>query len=87
MKTIIISLLTLTILQAGELEKIQGIKLHVTKDYVNQYGKIIVGTKGNDIFIIDADVNVKVKGNGGKDKIIVKKPKPKISFPKLPNEK
>ncbi len=70
------------------LEKQKGVLIHVTKEYVKEHGSTIIGTKGDDVFVIDADVkNFSVKGNGGKDKLILKKPAPTIEFPKLPNEK
>ncbi len=73
--------------QETPLEKLKGVKIHVTKEYVKEHGTTIVGTKGDDIFIVDADVKkFDIKGNGGKDKVVIKKPLPEISFPKLPNE-
>ena len=74
--------------QENPVKKTPGVKIHVTKEYVKKHGSTIVGTKGDDVFVVDADVKTfKIKGNGGKDKLVMKKPKPSIEFPKLPNKK
>ena len=64
-----------------------GIKVRVTKEYIKENGTTVKGTKGDDVFIIDADVKkYKIQGNGGNDKLVIKKELPKIDFQKLPNE-